>query len=119
MLTEKQKLFVKEYIVDLNATAAARRAGYSYKNADKIGHQLLGKTRVSEAIKNEMVHRAKKLDITADRILNELVKLAFLDITQIVSFDSKKGITLNSSDKIDVSALAAVKSISHSKHDLT
>lgn len=116
MLTEKQKRFVKEYLIDLNATAAARRAGFSYKNADKIGYQLLGKTRVSEAIKKEMSHRAKNLGITADRVLNELAKLAFVDITQIVSFDSKHGILLNTSDKIDASALAAVKSITHSKH---
>ena len=49
-LTDKQQRFVAEYLVDLNATQAAIRAGYSAKNADKIGSQLLGKTRVSEAI---------------------------------------------------------------------
>ena len=43
-LTEKQKRFVQEYLVDLNATAAARRAGYSEKTADRIGPELLGKT---------------------------------------------------------------------------
>lgn len=49
-LTEKQKRFVQEYLVDLNATAAAKRAGYSAKTADRIGPELLGKTCVSEAI---------------------------------------------------------------------
>jgi phage terminase small subunit len=46
-LTAKQKRFVEEYLVDLNATQAAIRAGYSAKNADKIGSQQLGNTRVS------------------------------------------------------------------------
>lgn len=49
-LTAKQQRFVEEYLVDLNATQAAIRAGYSAKNADKIGPELLGKTRVAEAI---------------------------------------------------------------------
>ena len=49
-LTEKQKRFVQEYLVDLNATAAAKRAGYSEKTADRIGPELLGKTCVSAAI---------------------------------------------------------------------
>ncbi len=49
-LTKKQKMFVAEYLVDLNATQAAIRAGYSEKNAGKIGPELLGKTRISEAI---------------------------------------------------------------------
>ena len=49
-LTDKQQRFVAEYLIDLNATQAAIRAGYSAKNADKIGSQLLGKTRVAEAI---------------------------------------------------------------------
>ena len=49
-LTPKQKRFVAEYLVDLNATAAAKRAGYSAKTADRIGPELLGKTCVSQAI---------------------------------------------------------------------
>lgn len=49
-MTEKQKRFTEEYLIDLNATQAAIRAGYSPKNADKIGHELLGKTRVLAAI---------------------------------------------------------------------
>jgi phage terminase small subunit len=45
-LTPKQQRFIQEYLIDLNATQAAIRAGYSAKNADKIGSQQLGKTRV-------------------------------------------------------------------------
>lgn len=54
MLTLKQKLFIKEYLLDQNAAAAAKRSGYSIKNVHKIGHELLGKTRVSEAINTHL-----------------------------------------------------------------
>ena len=48
-LTPKQRRFVEEYLIDLNATAAAQRAGYSEKTADRIGPDLLGKICVSKA----------------------------------------------------------------------
>ena len=79
MLTPKQARFVEEYLVDLNATAAARRAGYSERMADKIGSQLLGKTRVAEAIQAAIDERSRRTEITADRVLQEYAKLAFLD----------------------------------------
>ena len=59
-LTDKQQRFVAEYLIDLNATQAAIRAGYSAKNADKIGSQLLGKTRVAEAIQAEKTARSER-----------------------------------------------------------
>ena len=76
-LTDKQKRFVAEYLVDLNATQAAIRAGYSKKTADRIGPELLGKTCVSEAIQVAMRDREKRTEITQDRVLNELGKVAF------------------------------------------
>jgi phage terminase small subunit len=63
-LTPKQQRFVEEYLKDLNATAAARRAGYSSKNADKIGPELLGKTRVSEAIVAAKAERAARCKLS-------------------------------------------------------
>ncbi len=68
-LTPKQKRFVAEYLVDLNATAAARRAGYSAKTADRIGPELLGKTCVSEAIQQAIREREKRTEITQDMVL--------------------------------------------------
>lgn len=63
--------------MDLNATQAAIRAGYSEKNADKIGPELLGKTRVSEAIQKAIDDRNQRTEITQDRILSELGEVAF------------------------------------------
>ena len=71
-LTPKQQLFVKEYLIDLNATKACVRAGYSKKNADKIGPELLGKNRVQEEISKAMKRREKETDITSEKILERI-----------------------------------------------
>ena len=76
-MTPKQRLFVEEYLIDLNATQAAIRAGYSAKNADKIGSELLGKTRVAAAVMARMKVRSERLAIDADRVLQEIAKFAF------------------------------------------
>lgn len=86
-LTPKQQLFVDEYLIDLNATQAAIRAGYSPKNADKIGSELLGKTRVSDAIKTAMAERSRRTGINQDRILVELAKIALVNPEKVVNFD--------------------------------
>ena len=78
-LTDKQQRFVAEYLIDLNATQAAIRAGYSAKNADKIGSQLLGKTRVSEAIQAEKTARSERTEITQDYVINKLKAIADQD----------------------------------------
>lgn len=71
-LTEKQKRFIDEYLIDMNASAAARRAGYSEKNSDKIGHQLLGKTRVAQALADRLRARMKRTEVTQDFVLENL-----------------------------------------------
>jgi len=88
-LTPKQKRFVAEYLIDLNATAAARRAGYSAKTADRIGPELLGKTCVSEAIQQAIQEREKRTEITQDMVLRETAKLAFFDIRKMFDNNGK------------------------------
>ena len=83
-MTPKQKIFVKEYLIDLNATQAAIRAGYSAKNADKIGSQLLGKTSVFAAIEKAQEERAGKLSIDAEYVLNRLVEIDQMDVLDIM-----------------------------------
>jgi phage terminase small subunit len=75
-LTPKQQRFVDEYLKDLNATAAAKRAGYSSKSARKIGHQLLGKTRLSEAIVAAKAERAARCKLSATWVVRRLRKEA-------------------------------------------
>lgn len=84
-LTKKQKLFVEEYLIDLNATQAAIRAGYSEKRASEMGYQLLQKTTVSEEIQKRMKDRQQRTEITQDRVLQELEKIGFADVTDFVT----------------------------------
>ena len=76
-MTDKQKAFVQEYLIDLNATQAAIRAGYSRKNASRIAIELLNKTHVSKALGAAMKKRQERTEITQDMIVRELAKVAF------------------------------------------
>jgi len=78
-LTEKQKRFCEEYLIDLNATQSAIRAGYSAKNASRISIELLNKTHVSEYISELMKKQSERTQITSDSVLKELEKVAFSD----------------------------------------
>ncbi len=71
-LTEKQKLFCNEYLIDLNATQAAIRAGYSKKRASEQAYQLLQKTTVSEYIEKLMNDKQSRLIATQDEVLETL-----------------------------------------------
>ena len=95
-LTDKQKKFVEEYLIDLNATQACIRAGYSPKYADREGHKLVENSRVSEAISNAMAERSRRTGINQDRIVQELARIAFVKITDVVDSDGE--INTNASD---------------------
>ncbi len=71
-MTPKQAAFVDEYLIDLNSTQAAIRAGYSAKTAEWIGPQLLGKTHVAAEIAKRMEDRSKRTEITQDRVLTDI-----------------------------------------------
>jgi phage terminase small subunit len=79
-LNHRQELFAQEYIVDLNATQAAIRAGYSSDTAGQQGHDLLKKPEIQESIQKAMDLRAARTQITADRVLVELAKMGFADV---------------------------------------
>jgi phage terminase small subunit len=87
-LTDKQRLFVKEYLVDLNATQAALRAGYSPKTAFAIGYENLTKHYIREAVEREMKKREQRIEITADRVLEEFAKIAFTNLPGIVDYSN-------------------------------
>ncbi len=76
-LTPRQRAFVQEYQVDWNATQAAIRAGYSPNGADVAGSRMLANVRVRRALDVAQGHRADKLDIQADDILEEVANIAF------------------------------------------
>ena len=82
-LTDKQAKFVDEYLIDLNATQAAIRAGYSANRASEIGYQQLQKTTVQEAIAEAMDNRSKRVQRTDDDVMRDLAAIR-ADAMQIV-----------------------------------
>lgn len=88
-LTEKQKRFVEEYLIDLNATQAAIRAGYSVKTANEQGAQNLVKLSIKEEICKAMAERSKRTGINQDRVIEELAKIAFVKMTDIVDDEGR------------------------------
>lgn len=86
-LTAKQQRFVDEYLVDLNATQAAIRSGYSAHTAGKIGPQLLGKTGVRAAIRARQGELREKVGLRQERVLAALAAIAFADMGDYVEFD--------------------------------
>lgn len=74
-LTDKQKEFVRQYLVDLNATQAAIRAGYSVKTAYRQGADLLQRTSIREAIEKAQAKRARRVEVTQDYVLSNLVEV--------------------------------------------
>jgi phage terminase small subunit len=82
-LTDKQERFCREYLVDQNATQAAIRAGYSQKNADVTGSEVLGKTWVKDRVKALAAKQAERLDLKADDVLRELLLIAKVDIAKL------------------------------------
>jgi hypothetical protein len=85
-LTPKQERFVQEYLVDLNATQAAIRAGYSPKTAEQQGYQLLQKTSVSAAIASGKQEQKERLIESADDVVKELLTIATADPRELVEF---------------------------------
>lgn len=81
-LNPKQAAFVREYLVDLNATQAATRAGYSKRTAKAQGHRLLTHADVRAAVDAGMKARGDKLDISAERVLLELARICLADISK-------------------------------------
>lgn len=74
-LTPKQEMFVKEYLVDLNATQAAIRAGYSAKTAKEQASMLLTKLNIQDAIQKAMQKRAESIGRTAHDVLRDLITI--------------------------------------------
>lgn len=79
-LNPKQHRFVAEYLRDLNACQAAIRAGYSAKTAEQQGSRLLSHVEVKRAIDEALTRRAERVEVKADDVLRELLRLARVDI---------------------------------------
>jgi phage terminase small subunit len=106
-LTKKQKQFVEEYLIDLNATQAAIRAGYSPNTANEQGSQNLAKLSIKNAIDRAIAERSKRTGVNADRIVLELAKIAFVNPTDVINMD--EATIKGDANRNDTAAIASVK----------
>ena len=106
-MTKKQKRFVEEYLIDLNATQAAVRAGYSPHTAKDIGCENLAKPNIAAAISQAMAERSRRTGINQDRVLQELARIGFAKITDVVDPETAK-IRLDASDD-DLACIQSIK----------
>jgi len=88
-LTGKQKLFVKEYCVDLNGRQAAIRAGYSKKTADIIALQNLAKPHIQAEIGREQASLRNRIEANQERVIKEIARLALSNVTKVLDADGK------------------------------
>ena len=86
-LTRKQQAFVDEYLVDLNGTQAAIRAGYSQRSAKQLADSLLKKPHVADAVNAAILDRQDRTKITQDRVLEEMARIAFANMGDFITID--------------------------------
>ncbi|HGJ5858536.1 MAG TPA: terminase small subunit [Arsenophonus nasoniae] len=84
-LTDKQEAFCREYLIDLNATQAAIRAGYSEKTAKDIACQNLAKLNIQKRIQTLMEERKNRIEVNADYVLKRLVEIDQMDVLDILT----------------------------------
>lgn len=105
-LSEQRQRFVDEYLIDLNGTQAAIRAGYSVKTAQEQSSRLLSNVMVQEAISKAMAERSKRTGINQDRVVLELAKMALVKMTDIVN--SRGEIKASATDD-DLACIESIK----------
>lgn len=106
-MTKKQKKFVEEYLIDLNATQAAIRAGYSPETAGSIGAENLKKPEIKSRIDKAMAERSRRTGINQDRVLQELARIGFAKITDVVDPETAE-IRTDASDD-DLACIQSIK----------
>ena len=114
-LTPKQIIFCKEYLVDFNATRAAKAAGYSKKTAQRMGSENLSKPLIQERILKEIKAREYRTEITADRVLQEIALLGFSDIAHYVEIGEDGQVTTKTFEEMPEHASRAIESISEDR----
>jgi len=100
-MSHRETVFVREYLLDLNGTRAAAAAGYSSKSASVAASRMLRKVKVQALLKQWMEER---LDLSADRVLQEIAKIAFFDLRKLVNQDG----SLKNINELDADTVAAI-----------
>ncbi|NSC84534.1 terminase small subunit [Mediterraneibacter gnavus] len=119
-MTEKQKIFADEYLIDLNATRAYRAAYPNCKkdsSADAAARKLLGNTRIQTYITERMEERQKRTEITQDMVLQELAAIAFARATDYVSVMDGM-VQVKDTDQLSDSQIAAIAGIKETQNGI-
>ena len=106
-MTKKQKRFVEEYLIDLNATQAAIRAGYSPDTAQQMGSENLSKPVIRNAVDKAIAERSRRTGINQDRVIQELAKIAFLNPVDVIDMDTAT--IQGEANRDDTACIASVK----------
>ncbi|MBQ5399340.1 MAG: terminase small subunit [Ruminococcus sp.] len=106
-MTKKQKRFVEEYLIDLNATQAAIRAGYSPDTAKEIGCENLTKPNIKAAVDKVLAERSRRTGVTADRVILELARIAFCNACDVI--DRETGQVLSDASRDDLAAVQSIR----------
>lgn len=117
-LTAKQKRFANEYIIDLNATQAAIRAGYTSKYANTNANKLLQNTTLAEYIQGLMDERSRRTLVTQDKVVNELANIAFADISSFLKVENNQ-VEVFDTDSIQHEMLAAIAEIKEGNYGIS
>lgn len=107
-LTEKKKRFVREYLIDFNATRAAKDSGYSEKTAYSQGQRLLKDVVIRAAIDAAIAEGNKELDVTRERVIAQLAKIAFSDLKDVVTWTDDGKISIRPSGEVDGTVLQEI-----------
>lgn len=106
-MTDKQIKFCEEYLIDLNATQAAIRAGYSNKTANEQGSRLLANVSIRARIDAAIAQQSRRTGVNADRVVKELARIGFVNVPDVINTDKvtvKKG-----ASEDDTAAIASVR----------
>lgn len=103
----KHERLVQEYLVDLNQTQAAIRAGYSTKSANQQASELFAKPNIRARVEELMADRSKRIGINADRVVRELARIAFVNPVDVI--DTNSATVKDDASEDDTAAIASVK----------
>lgn len=116
-MTDKQKIFADEYLIDLNATRAYRKAYPNCKkdsSADAAARKLLGNTRIQKYISDRMEERQKRTEVTQDRVLQELAYIAFARVTDYATVRDDV-VKIKNTDELTEEQIRAISGIKEGK----
>ena len=117
-MSPKERLFVKHYLTHFNGSEAVRQAGYGVKNPAHKASVLLRKENIREYLAKKVAAREEKLDLSAERTLEELARIAFADIRNAVTWsvtEDGTDVVFKDSDELDPATAAAISEITQLK----